>query len=94
VPNIKSVIKDVKKSRQRRLRNRSVKSALKTYVKKARLVIDKGEMEVAPKAVALAAKKLDKAVTKGIIHKNQAARRKARLMKRLNKAQAATAPVS
>ncbi|MCC6445164.1 MAG: 30S ribosomal protein S20 [Armatimonadetes bacterium] len=91
MPNIKSVIKDVKKSRQRHLRNQSVKSALKTYVKKARQAVDVADFQAAPDAVVLASRKLDKAVSKGIIHKNQAARRKSRLMKRLNKAQAAAA---
>ena len=84
MPNIKSVIKDVKKSRERHERNIAVKSKIKTMVKKARSA---GEEEV-KQAVSAATSVIDRAAEKGIIHKNAAARRKSRLMKATSKAQA------
>ncbi len=84
MPNIKSVIKDVKRSHQRQLRNQAAKSQIKTYVKKARAVIASADAQ--PEEVAAAVSKtisiVDKAWKRGIIHKNAAARRKSRLMKR------------
>ena len=90
MPNIKSVKKDVIKSRKNHERNIAAKSAAKTYVKKARTAIDaaKTDATAAVEALTLACKTLDKTAQRGIIHKNQAARRKSRLMKRLNKATA------
>lgn len=91
MPNIKSVKKDVIKSRKNHERNIAAKSAAKTYIKKARTIIDTnvGDADAVTEAVRLACKTLDKTAERGIIHKNQAARRKSRLMKRLNKAKAA-----
>ena len=84
MPNIKSVIKDVKRSRQRQLRNQAAKSQIKTYVKKTRTLI--ADASAKPADVAAAVSKtvsvVDKAWKRGIIHKNAAARRKSRLMKR------------
>ena len=95
MPNIKSVIKDVKRSQQRRLRNQATKSQIKTYVKKARLII--ADADAQPEAVSATVSKtvsvIDKAWKRGIIHKNAAARRKSRLMKRVAKA-AQTAPAA
>lgn len=89
MPNIKSVKKDVKKSRERHERNVAAKSKIKTFVKKARATFEGGgEAEASQKAVAVATSVIDKAAEKGIIHKNAAARRKSRLMKAANKAQA------
>jgi len=85
LPNIKSVIKDVKKSRERHLRNKSAKSAIKTAVKKARLAIAQDPAQAVAQ-VRSAVRLIDKTAAKGIIHKNQAARRKSRIMKRLAKA--------
>lgn len=87
MPNIKSVMKDVKKSRERHERNVSVKSKIKTFVKKARGVIDAGDAQAAQQAVTVATSVIDKAAEKGIIHKNAAARRKSRLMRAANKAE-------
>jgi small subunit ribosomal protein S20 len=87
LPNIKSVKKDVKKSRELRARNLSAKSAIKTFVKKTKAAIDAGETE----AVALLGQTvstIDKAAKHGIIHKNAAARRKSRLMRRMSAKQA------
>ncbi len=90
MPNIKSVKKDVIKSRKNYERNIAAKSAVKTFIKKARVAIDTQIDDTAnvTEAVRLAIKALDKTQERGIIHKNQAARRKSRLMKRLNKANA------
>ena len=100
MPNIKSVKKDVIKSRKNHIRNISAKSAMKTFIKKARTLIDGHSTDGhhhaivgdAKEAVRLACKAIDKTSERGIIHKNQAARRKSRLMKYANKAaQTATA---
>lgn len=88
MPNIKSVIKDVKKSRERRARNVAVKSRVKTFVKKAKTTIEAGDKQAAQQAVTAAVSVIDKAAEKGVIHKNAAARRKSRLMRAANKAKA------
>ncbi len=85
MPNIKSAIKRVKTSEKRRLRNASQKSALRTSVKAVDNAIQSSDAEQAQAALIEATKKLDKAVTKGLIHKNAAARKKSRLAKQINK---------
>ena len=77
--NIKSQIKRNRTNEKRRLRNKAVKSELKTYVRRTRQAIDEGNKEAAQEALRTAARKLDKAVSKGVIHKNQAANRKSAL---------------
>jgi small subunit ribosomal protein S20 len=89
MPNIKSVIKDVKRSRLRQLRNQAVKSAIKTYVKKANTAIAGAEAAEVNASVSKTISVIDKAWKHGIIHKNAAARRKSRLMKRAAQATAA-----
>jgi small subunit ribosomal protein S20 len=79
--NIKSQIKRNRSNERRRLRNQHVRSELKTRVKTATRAIEEGS-EDAPEAVRLAQKRLGKAASKGRIHKNQAARRTSRLMKK------------
>ena len=79
--NIKSQIKRNRSNERRRLRNQGVRSELKTRVKRATQELEAGS-EDAPEAVRLAQKRLDKAAAKGRIHKNQAARRTSRLMKK------------
>jgi small subunit ribosomal protein S20 len=83
VANIKSQIKRNRTNEAHRLRNKAVKSELKTRVKGA-VKIAEARDDTALEALQLAQKRLDMAAAKGIIHKNQAARRKSRLMKRLN----------
>lgn len=78
--NIKSQIKRNRQNERRRQRNKSVRSELKTRVKSALLAAG-SEQEI--EALRLAVRRLDAAASKGIIHKNQAARRKSRLMRRL-----------
>lgn len=83
--NIKSQIKRIKVAERQRIRNKSTKSALKTYVSKFDSAVTAGDREAAEAALKIAIKKLDKAAEKGIIHKNNAANKKSRLMKRFNK---------
>ena len=81
--NTKSAIKRIKQNHKRRLRNRLFTSRTRTYVKHARTIMDEGTPEDARKATLEAISALDKAAEKGIIHKNNAARRKSRLMRHL-----------
>ncbi len=82
--NIKSQIKRNKTNEVRRLRNKSVRSELKTRIKTAAAAAET-QQESSVEAIRSAVKKLDKAASAGIIHKNQAARRKGRLMARIAK---------
>ncbi|MCZ4096386.1 30S ribosomal protein S20 [Streptomyces sp. SID13666] len=77
--NIKSQIKRNKTNEKARLRNKAVKSSLKTAIRKAREAAATGDLEKATIANREAAQKLDKAVSKGVIHKNQAANKKSAL---------------
>jgi len=81
--NHKSALKRVRSSERKRLRNRAVRSTTRTMVKKARTTLEQGDLEAARQAIREAVRTLDKAVSKGVIHRNSAARRKSRLMKRL-----------
>ena len=67
------------------LRNRPIRTATRTYVKKAQDTIEAGDLSAAAESTGQAIKVLDKAATKGVIHRNNAARRKSRLMARLNR---------
>ena len=80
----KSAIKSIRVIREKRSRNRSVNSDLKTSIAKAEKLILSKELEPAKEAVQQATIALDKAVKKGIIHSNNAARRKSGLMKKFN----------
>lgn len=75
MPNIKSAVKRVKTSDKRRALNASQKSALRTAVKAADAALVSNEVDTAKAAIQAASKKLDKAVTKGLVHKNAAARK-------------------
>lgn len=81
--NIKSQIKRNKQNEKRRIRNRIVRGKTRTAIAKAREAIATQSVEEAKQAVLLAISSLDRAASKGVIHKNNAARRKSRLMKRL-----------
>jgi small subunit ribosomal protein S20 len=89
MPNLKSARKRVRIEEKRRVRNHSIKSAARTYVTKARNAIaaDASTPET-EEAVREAIRQLDMAASKGVIHRNNAARRKSRLMARLHKTQA------
>ncbi|MCX8054029.1 MAG: 30S ribosomal protein S20, partial [Armatimonadetes bacterium] len=80
MPNIKSMIKDVKKSRERRLRAMSARSRIKTMVKKTKAALE-AKAENAADVLRETVSIIDKAAKRGIIHPNAAARRKSRLMK-------------
>ncbi len=88
--NIKSSKKDLKRNARNRARNQGTKSALKTYVKKARIALT-GDEATLEKSLTTAMKQLDKAAQRGIIHKNQAARRKSRLARAANAAKVVAA---
>jgi len=81
--NIKSAIKRNKQNEKRRLRNRIFRGRARTAVKKARLAIDANDSDSAHQAALEAISALDKAAERGVLHKNNAARRKSRLMRRL-----------
>jgi small subunit ribosomal protein S20 len=89
VANIKSQIKRNKQNEKARQRNKAVKSALRTNVRKFRAAADVGNVEEATEALRVASRHLDKAVSKGVIHKNQAANRKSAIAKRLAELQQA-----
>lgn len=84
MPNIKSAEKRVRQTEKRYVLNRTMRASARTAVKKARAAIDSGA-ENAPELVRLAERALDKAATKGVIHENNAARRKGRLKSALVK---------
>jgi small subunit ribosomal protein S20 len=84
VANIKSQIKRNKQNEKRRLRNKSVKSSLKTAIRKFNEAAQAGDAAAAETLLRDAARKLDKATSKGVIHKNQAANRKSAIAKRLS----------
>jgi small subunit ribosomal protein S20 len=81
VANIKSQIKRIRTNETARLRNKAVKSELKTYVRRVREAVAGGDKDAATAALTVASKKLDKAVSKGVIHANQAANKKSALAK-------------
>ena len=87
--NIKSQLKRIKTNEKARLRNKAVKSELRTLVRSFREASASGDKETVEAALRAASRKLDKAVSKGVIHRNNAARRKSRLMKKFNRSQAA-----
>jgi len=81
VANIKSQIKRVKTNEKRRQRNKSVRSAVRTAVRRFREAVAAGDTEKATELQRAAARALDKAASKGVIHKNQAANRKSAMAK-------------
>jgi small subunit ribosomal protein S20 len=84
VANIKSQLKRIKTNEKARERNKAVKSELKTAIRSTREAVVAGDKDKATAALALASKKLDKAVSKGVIHKNQAANRKSAIAKQVS----------
>jgi small subunit ribosomal protein S20 len=83
VANIKSQIKRIRTNEAARVRNKAVKSELKTYVRRVREAVAAGDRDAAATALVSATTKLDKAVSKGVIHANQAANRKSALAKQV-----------
>lgn len=84
MPNIKSAIKRVKTTEKRNAQNNMIKSDMRTAVKKVEAAVVNSDATAATSTYVDAARKLDKAASKGLIHKNAAARKKSRLMKKMN----------
>ncbi|GAA3399351.1 30S ribosomal protein S20 [Cryptosporangium minutisporangium] len=80
--NIKSQIKRIKTNEKARLRNKAVKSSIKTAIRKFRTAADAGDRDTALTELRNASRALDKATSKGVIHKNQAANKKSAMAKR------------
>lgn len=90
MPTGKLAEKQVRVSKRKHLRNKTIKSAVKTKITTAETLISSGKVEAAREAAVVAITSLDKAAEKKIIHPNNAARRKSRLAKKLNRALAST----
>lgn len=84
MPNIKSQIKRLRQAEKRRLRNKSIKSEVKTFIKKFEAALKSGDLIAAEKAFRMAQKKIDTAKSKGVFHKNTAARKISKLAKKLS----------
>ena len=84
----------MRSSERKRVQNRVYISRSRTYVRRARALVEAGRLEEAQGAVRVAASELDRAAQKGVIHRNNASRRKSRLMKMLNKALAQQADIA
>lgn len=84
--NIKSQKKRILTNEKRRVRNKGVRTALKTYIKKFQTAVEAGDQTQASEAFRTASRALDKAASKGVIHPNNAANRKSSLARRLNAA--------
>jgi small subunit ribosomal protein S20 len=84
--NIKSQKKRIITNERRRVRNKGVRTALRTYVKRFRQSLDNGNLDEAREALKVASRELDRAVSKGVIHRNNAANRKSELARRLDRA--------
>jgi len=83
VANIKSQIKRIGTNKKAQERNKAVKSEVKTAIRATRAAIASGDKDAAAATLALASKKLDKAASKGVIHKNQAANKKSAIAKKV-----------
>ncbi|BAS28521.1 30S ribosomal protein S20 [Limnochorda pilosa] len=84
MPNTRSAAKRARQSERRRQRNQAVKSATRTAVRRTREALEGGNAQTAAERLQAAASALDRAARKGVIHRNEAARRKSRLARRLN----------
>ena len=84
--NLQSAKKRIRQNIKRRERNRRYRSAARTQIRRSRELIAQGRIEEAEEAVRLATSTLDKAARKGVIHPNNAARRKSRIMSQLSEA--------
>ncbi len=90
----RSALKKIRQAERRRRRNQMIRSRVKTLIKKARALIEAGNAELASQAVGNAISALDKAAEKGVLHRNNAARRKSRLVRRYNSAFRPTPPAA
>ena len=89
MPNIASSKRQIRTDARRTLRNKNIRTHVKTEIDKAERLIATGKLDEAQKAVITAVGQLDKAAMKGVLHSNNTSRRKARLVAKLNKAKAA-----
>jgi len=89
LPAVKGAQREMRAAERKRLRNKPILSQCKTNITKAERLIFSGKLKAAQEAVTVAIASLDRAAEKGVIHPNNAARRKSHLMKKLNEAQAA-----
>lgn len=88
--NTKSALKKIRVAEKKRARNRPIRTAVRTTLRKAQEAVAEAPAETTTmEAVVAAISQLDRAVSKGVLHRNNAARRKSRLMKRLNAAKGA-----
>lgn len=92
--NTKSAKKRIRQNEKRRVRNREIISRTRTYVKLAGEAIESGDIAASEQAVDKAVSEIDRAAQKGVIHKNNAARRKSRLIARLSKIKMESTPAS
>lgn len=83
--NIKSQIKRIRTNEERRLRNKSVRSAVRTEIRKLREAVDAGDKAAAEAQLRVASRALDKAVSKGVFHRNNAANKKSNMANAVNK---------
>ncbi len=88
MPNSPSAKKRQRQNEKRRLANRTIKSAMRTQIRKVREAVDEGNLELAETEARVASKRLDRAGSKGVIHRNTAARTKSRLQHMIKKAKA------
>ena len=84
MPNIKSAKKRVKVTEAKTLRNKMIRSQLKTDVKKYEAALEAGDNELAKETYKAAVKRIDRACARGLMHKNTAAHKKSELTKKLN----------
>jgi len=84
MPRTKSAIKRMRKEEKRRLRNKMIKSRMKTFIKRVIEAIERKDPELVRQALVKAISEIDKAASKGVIHKNTASRKKSRLQKKVN----------
>jgi small subunit ribosomal protein S20 len=91
MPNSRSATKRMRQNRARRLRNRTVRSAMRTQIKKVLQAVAQSDLASAETQLRAAVKKLDQAASKRIVHRNTAARVKSRLAHRVNRLKAAGA---
>lgn len=82
--NMKSAIKRIRVNEKSRVLNQNVKSNMRTNIKRVESLVSENKVEEAQAALKLAVKKIDKAVQKGVVHKNNGSRQKARLTKKVN----------
>ena len=84
MPNIESAVKRMRQNQRRRMRNRQLRSRMRTQIKKFRSLVEKGEIDEAREALPSVYSVIDSTARKGVIHPNTAGRYKSRLAKQLN----------